>query len=48
MIVSTASEIPAPVAPIQITKRMLQSLAPLPATAVRLLAMLQDPHATPR
>ena len=44
MIVSTASEIPAPVAPIQITKRMLQSLAPLPATAVRLLAMLQDPR----
>ncbi len=38
----------APVASIQITKRMLQTLAPLPATAVRMLAMLQDPNASPR
>ncbi|MGH2410480.1 MAG: HDOD domain-containing protein, partial [Chloroflexota bacterium] len=45
MTLSTASGIPTPAVPIQITKRMLQSLAPLPATAVRLLAMLQDPNA---
>ena len=48
MILSTASGIPTPVAPIQITKRMLQSLAPLPATAVRLLALLQDANVTLR
>ena len=48
MIVSNASGIPTPVAPIQITKRMLQSLAPLPATAVRLLALLQDANVTLR
>ena len=29
--------------PFQITKKMLQSLAPLPATAVQLLALLDDP-----
>ena len=31
--------------PFQITKKMLQSLAPLPATAVQLLAMLEDVEA---
>jgi len=44
----TVSEAPTPVVPFQITKKMLQSLAPLPETAVRMLAMLQDPDASLR
>jgi putative nucleotidyltransferase with HDIG domain len=36
------------IAPLNITKKMLQSLAPLPATAVQLLALLDNPHTTLR
>jgi putative nucleotidyltransferase with HDIG domain len=39
---------PAPTISVQITKKMLQSLAPLPATAVRMLAMLDDPDVSLR
>ncbi len=46
MMPAAISGAPTPAVPFQITKKMLQSLAPLPATAVRMLAMLQDPNAT--